>query len=63
MRSKNFAKSFPCRCGFPANQYLKNNYPKQKSTTPPPPLKNEVSNEINISHKSSSVLKTVTTRK
>ena len=36
-RSKNVTKSFLYRWGIPANQYLKNNYPKQKSTTPPPP--------------------------
>ena len=29
-RSKNFAKSFPYRWGIPANQYLKNNYPKRQ---------------------------------
>ena len=34
-KSKNFAKSFPFRWGILANKYLKNNYPKQKSTTPP----------------------------
>ena len=29
-RSKNCAKSFPYRWGIPANQYLKNNYPKRQ---------------------------------
>ena len=33
--SKNFAKSSPDRWGIPANLYLKNNHPKQKSTTSP----------------------------
>ena len=35
-RCKKFAKSFPQGWGISINSYLKNYYPKQKSTTPPP---------------------------